>query len=179
MMEKTKLIGLVAAILLGCGVIGFVNEDIPSIMQDLQRVVCVPVSDGFQMCFTNQTGIIVDGSSNSMTASLQFDNKTINCGLENKVFKFQTVCANEFGYVYEKPDFVLTINSAGSIVKTITKEEVYGIFYRLAKDPETLQKNIQRGAEKALILRGIIYLAEHPEIFNKTSWNATNTTVNK
>ena len=152
---------IILIILLFFGLKGTFEEDVPETIDALKKDICIPVEDKWHFCFTNQTGVVVDGEFKNLRLNLESNNQNITCDVGYGIFKLQTVCKDEFGYVYEKQNFKLHALIDNKYAKVISKYEVYGLLAKIAKNKEVIGKNLAKDAQAMLILRGAIYLYEH------------------
>ena len=163
------IITIIVFLLMMFGLKGCIEEDIPSVMGELKEKICIPLRDKLSVCFTNQSGVVVNGEFKDLKINLRTQDKTIPCSVGNGVFKFQTVCKDELGYIYQKENFTLDFIVDGEYIKSIPRYQIFGLFYNVARNPKAIRKNVWKTVKGALILRGIIYLAEHPEVFNASN----------
>lgn len=160
--------GVILVILIIFGVKGFFEEDLPAISNELKSEICIPLQGENSICFLNESGIRLNGQFENYVLEVNRNGIKSLCYVNSKRYSFEQVCKNEFGYLYQSNDFILNILVNGKLIKTIPKYEIYGLFWRILKNPNINQRLVKDSSE-ALVIRGIFYLAEHPELFNKTS----------
>lgn len=155
------LITILLGFLLILGLKGTFEEDVPETINALKKDICIPVEDRWHFCFTNQSGVTVDGEFKDLKLNLESNNQNITCNVGYGIFELQTVCRDEFGYIYEKENFKLYILINNKYTKIVSKYEVYSLLVKIAKNKEVIGKNLARDAQGMLILRGAIYLYDH------------------
>lgn len=155
------IVGIIFVILLIFGLKGTFEEDIPETINALKKDICIPVEDRWHFCFTNQSGITVDGEFKDLKLNLESNNRNITCNVGYGIFELATVCKDEFGYIYEKGNFKLYILINNKYTKIVSKYEVYILLSKIVKNKEVLGKILAKDAQGMLILRGAIYLVEH------------------
>lgn len=166
------IVGLIFVIVVIFGIIGFFEEDIPEISAELKNDICLPIQGENSICFVNESGIRLNGQFENYRFELDREGIKSLCYIDSHKYNFEQVCKNEFGYLYQKNDFILNLLVNGKVVKTIPKYEVYNLFYRVLKNPKLSGKVIKDSGE-GFFIRGVIYLAEHPDVLNMTNQNNT------
>jgi len=166
---NTAFVGILIIILVIFGIKGFFEEDIPNTLEELKNNICIPIKENADICFINESGIRLKGKFENFQIELNEGGKKDFCLISGDTYNFKPFCEKEFGYLYKKQDFNLLIKENGQYIMTIPKNQIYGLFFNVVRNPKIIGKNLWKDAEGAFILRGIIYLGEHPEIFNQTN----------
>jgi hypothetical protein len=167
-MNKKGAVPIIILILAIIGLYAFLKEDLPMFSDELKQNVCIPIEKNTKLCFLNETGVRLEGYFKNFQLKLNKQGINKVCYINSRNYNFEQVCKDEFGYLYQRNDFTLNILKEGVNIKTIASYQLYGLFWKVARNPKLTGKIAQNSAE-AFAIRGIIYLAEHPEIFNKTT----------
>jgi len=166
-MNKKGAVPLLVVILAIIGIFAFFIEDVPAFSEELKKETCIPIKTNARICFLNESGIRLEGNFKDMKISLNQKGIEKLCYISQKKYNFEQICETEFGYLYQKNDFVLEFIENGNVIKTIANYEIYGTLIKILENPSLTSKAIKTGAN-AFAIRGVIYLAEHPEVFNQT-----------
>ena len=164
---------LILLILIIFGIKGFIEEDVPAISNELKKEICLPIQGENSFCFLNESGIRLNGQFENYRLEVDSNGKKSFCYIESRKYSFEQVCKNEFGYLYQDNNFILNIFINGNSIKAIPKYEIYGLFWRVVKNPN-INKRFFKDTSEAFVIRGIIYLAEHPGLFNQASKESSN-----
>jgi len=159
------LIHIIFAILILFGIVATLEQG-QDFLDEIRNDVCIDIKKEINICFLNETGVRINGKLNNAVLFLESDGNVTECILKNADYKDEIVCQTEFGYIHSLPDFRIKLQKNGLLIGTASKLEVRNLFYKIARNPELLVKNVAKEIPMMLAINGIIYLAEHPELYN-------------